>query len=104
MESTVQFEEARHAMDQIVGLVHSSRVHPAIQRHFDTALALLTPPAPDHWTGIDAQRVRDELLIVRELMGDEYDELPACDRLIRHVDKALEAVPGEGEQSQAPYE
>jgi hypothetical protein len=104
MESTIQFEEARSALYEIDRLVHTTRVHRAIQRHFDTALTLLEPPAPGHWTGIDAQRVRDELLVVRELMGDEYDNLPACDRLIRYVDKALAAVPGQGEQSQAPYE
>jgi hypothetical protein len=104
MESTIQFEEALDSLHEIDRLMHAVRVHPAIQRHFDAALSLLTPAYPGDWTGVNPQSVRDELLVVRELMGDEYDNLPACDRLIRYVDKALSAIPGNGQQSQAPYE
>jgi len=102
--SVSNYQDALIALGEMVPLIHSSRVHPAIKRHHDAAIQLLAPARDGEWHEIDAQKVRNELLTVRELMGDEYDRLPAPDRMIRFCDKALEALPGSGEPSQAPYE
>jgi hypothetical protein len=49
------------------------------------------------------QSARNHLLIVRELLGERYDNIPAPDKLIRHCDNALKGTPGEGGQTQRPY-
>ena len=49
------------------------------------------------------QEARNSLLDLRESFGIQYDSLPAPDRLIRLVDRAIELIPGEGEPSEAPY-
>lgn len=51
----------------------------------------------------ELQAARDNLLQLRESLGFHYDVLPAPDRLIRFLDRAIELIPGDGEPSQEPY-
>lgn len=96
-----QYDGALGELRQIHFLILN--VHPGIRRHFEAAVELLNDSLGGSPLEVDNQRIRNELLIVRELMGDEYESLPAPDKLIRHVDSALAAIPGDGEPSQAPY-
>ena len=85
-------------------MITTTVVHPAIRGHYREARRLLVDGQSRRWHGFDAQAVRNELLDVRQLMGQHYESLPAPDKLIRHCDAALGAIPGEGEPSQVPYE
>lgn len=49
------------------------------------------------------QEARDELLELRRLMGSWYASIPVPDKIIRHIDRALELIPGDGEPSEVPY-
>lgn len=98
--SEVQYETALLELQQMTVLIASTNVRPAIHQLFHSLVAHLTA---DH-DGLDPQKIRDDLLVLREMLGDEYDSLSAPDKLIRHCDAALAAIPGEGEPSQKPYE
>ncbi|MCH7604421.1 hypothetical protein IID24_00265 [Patescibacteria group bacterium] len=49
------------------------------------------------------QEARDNLLELRELLGIGYDSLPAPDKVLRHLDRAIELTPGTGKPSTVPY-
>lgn len=51
----------------------------------------------------ELQEARNNLLELRETFGYMYDVLPAPDRLIRKLDRAIELIPGEGMPSHEPY-
>ena len=83
--------------------LYKSHVPPAALRHVHStmdALGIDYEHVPDRET---LQRARNHLLVVRELLGDYYDEIPVPDKLIRYCDNALLATPGEDEPSQVPY-
>lgn len=52
----------------------------------------------------ELQEARDQLLELRSLMGLWYTKIPASDRVIRLLDRAIELIPGEGVPSKVPYE
>jgi len=60
---------------------------------------LVAPPSPE-----ELQEARTNLLDIRETFGIAYDSLPAPDRLIRLLDRAIELIPGEGTPTEEPYD
>ena len=105
------YQLARKELDQLclhLG-IWASRVPPGAIQHANAAVEILgdVPEVGDEDNipikGV-LQSARNHLLIVRELLGDRYDDLPAPDKLIRHCDNALKGTPGDGEQTQRPYE
>ena len=93
---------ATKELDQIGRFIDS--LHPTARRHLEQAAALIIGVRTDLMPEVDDQEIRNHLLLVREIMGDDYEKLPVPDKLLRHCDAALEAIPGRGEPSKVPYE
>lgn len=67
----------------------------------ERAFNLLPPEEPSPEV---CQEARDQLLILRELLGYHYEQLPLNDGLINRCDDALKATPGRGEPSKHPFD
>jgi hypothetical protein len=100
-----EYVQAREQLSELADCLnlYRSRVPAATLRHTLSAIVTLgrgTKKVPRQEI---LQKARNHLLVVRELLGDAYDDIPVPDKLIRHCDNALKGTPGEGDQSQVPY-
>ncbi len=100
-----QYHSSVHDLRVLIdALKYADRAPEACRRHAHAANIVLSETGDRVGTTEELQQARNHLLIVRELMGDCYDDLPTPDRLIRLCDTALAGITGKGKQSQMPYE